>query len=90
VAKVLHDNSPRAPQNLINAQPFQYTPDAISDDVQQIAARGVSEADEAERFAQYERELVECSALGAMTKDPYAYVACKQQAFLSYNQRRGY
>jgi hypothetical protein len=37
VAKVRHDNSPRAPQNLGNAQPFEYTPDAPSGDVQQVA-----------------------------------------------------
>jgi hypothetical protein len=37
VAKVLNDNSPRAPQNLSNAQPFEYTPDAPNGDVEQMA-----------------------------------------------------
>jgi len=77
-------------QNLSDAQPFQYVEAAMGGDVQDIAARGVSEAQEAECFSQYERELVECSAFSAMTKNPDTYVACKQQAFLNYNQCRGY
>ncbi|WP_174464448.1 hypothetical protein [Paraburkholderia ferrariae] len=38
VAKVLHDNSPRAPQNLSNVRPFEYMPDAMSDDAEELAA----------------------------------------------------
>jgi len=34
---VLHDNSPRAPQHLSNAQPFEYMPDAMSGNAEQIA-----------------------------------------------------
>ena len=34
---MLHDNSPRAPQPLSNAQPFEYTPDAPNDDVEHMA-----------------------------------------------------
>ncbi|EEA01637.1 hypothetical protein BH160DRAFT_3008, partial [Burkholderia sp. H160] len=33
----LHGNSPRVPQNLGNAQPFDYKPDALSDDIEQLA-----------------------------------------------------
>jgi len=38
VAKVLHDNSPRAPQHLSDVRPFEYTPDAMSDDTEELAA----------------------------------------------------
>ncbi|MEX3693329.1 hypothetical protein AB3X91_19330 [Paraburkholderia sp. BR14263] len=73
-----------------DAQPFEYSEDAPGADVQELAARGVSEADEGECYAQFERELDECGLYSAMTKDPYTYVACKAQAFANYNQCRGY
>ncbi|MGF6789332.1 hypothetical protein [Paraburkholderia sp. 35.1] len=57
VLSSLYGNSPRAPQNLGNAQAFNYQPDAVSDDVQDIAARGVSDFHETECFAQYERDI---------------------------------
>lgn len=75
-----------------DAQPFEYGGGNLDDlgDAIDIAARGVSEADEAECFAQYEAELEECNFYSAMTKDSYTFVACKAQAFLRYNQCRGY
>ncbi|WP_175739652.1 hypothetical protein [Burkholderia ambifaria] len=78
----------RASTFLGNAQPFELSEDGGLMDSVQVAAR--SAADEEECYAQYERELEECQAYRAMTKDPYTYVACKAQAFANYNQCRGY
>jgi hypothetical protein len=75
---------------LSDAQPFDYTPDPGGGDVEDLAARGVSEADEDDCYAQYERELEECKLYSAMTSDSYTYIACKAQAFANYNQCRGY
>ncbi|CAI8939813.1 hypothetical protein [Burkholderia ambifaria] len=71
-----------------DAQPFELPADGGLMDGLQVAAR--SAADEEECYAQYERELEECQAYRAMTKDPYTFVACKAQAFMNYNQCRGY
>ncbi|AXK63143.1 hypothetical protein [Burkholderia sp. IDO3] len=71
-----------------DAQPFELPEDASLKDRVQLAVR--SAAGEEECFAQYERELEECKAYGAMTKDPYTFVACKAQAFMNYNQCRGF
>ncbi|MGF6368681.1 hypothetical protein OKW40_001431 [Paraburkholderia sp. RAU6.4a] len=90
MASSLYGNSPRVPQNLGNAQPFEYQPNAISDDVQDIAARGVNEVQEAQCFAEYERNLAECNLYKAMTNVAYTFIACKQNAFTLYNQCRGY
>lgn len=85
---------PRMPSGpdtpLGDAQPFDYSPDTVGDDVTDLAARGVSEADEAECYAQFMRELDECKLYSAMTQDPYTFVTCKAQAFVNYNQCRGY
>jgi hypothetical protein len=86
----LYGNSPRAPQNLGNAQPFKYQPDAVSDDVQNIAARGVSEFHEAECFAQYERDLDLCNALAGTMGGIRGIALCKTQAFQNYQHCRGY
>ncbi|MGF6470722.1 hypothetical protein [Paraburkholderia youngii] len=81
---------PRAPHNLGNAKPFGYTRDALSDDVQKISARGVSEFHETECFAEYERNLDECNLYKRMTNAAYTFITCKQNAFTLYNQCRGY
>ena len=73
-----------------DTEPLEYGDGSSKDDVTALAARGVSEADEAECHAQYERELDECKLYSAMTQDSYTYVACKAQAFANYNQCRGY
>jgi hypothetical protein len=78
------------PTPLSNALPFELGESTVSDDVIGIAARGVGEAQEAECFSQYEADLIECNAYSRMTRDPYTYVSCKQQAFNRYNQCRGY
>ena len=78
------------PQNLGRAQAFTYQPDTISDDVHDIAARGVSEAQEAECFAQYEQDMMACDMIGATFKDSRTYLLCKQRAFTNYQICRGF
>jgi hypothetical protein len=73
-----------------SAQPFAYTEDPANGDVFDIAARGVSKAQEAECFAEYEARLEQCKLYAAMSGDPYTYVSCKANAFRLYNQCRGY
>ncbi|WP_208625901.1 hypothetical protein [Paraburkholderia susongensis] len=73
-----------------DAQAFEYTPDAVSDEVQDLAARGVSELDEANCFAGYEFDLEQCNFVRAMTQDPRAYAMCKQTAFQNYQRCRGF
>ncbi|SAL56077.1 hypothetical protein AWB70_04839 [Caballeronia cordobensis] len=75
---------------LSDAQPFEYQPDALSDDVTELAARGVSEAQEAECFAEYDIDMEMCSAGGAMYKSPAYYLECEARAFQKYQQCRGY
>ncbi|WP_321954722.1 hypothetical protein [Paraburkholderia bannensis] len=67
-----------------DAQPFAYTPDALSNDVTEIAARGVSEADEAKCFADCELDMEQCQAAGAMYRDPRTYAACTERAFAKF------
>lgn len=70
--------------------PFEYRPDSLDDDVTELAARGVSEVDEAECFANYEIDLEMCSAGSAMYQSPAYYLACKTRAFQRYQRCRGY
>ncbi|WP_244144945.1 hypothetical protein [Paraburkholderia tuberum] len=86
----LYRDTPRVPQNFDNAQPFKYTPDAISDDVQSIAARGVSEAHDAECHAQYERDMDECTAYRMAMGGQRFMDVCSQRAFQNYQRCRGY
>jgi hypothetical protein len=86
----LYGNSPRVPRNLGDAQTFQYAEVATNGDVQEIAARGVSEEHEAECFAEYEFRLEQCKLYRATTGDPYTLIACQQNAFRLYNQCRGF
>ncbi|QGZ57005.1 hypothetical protein [Paraburkholderia acidiphila] len=73
-----------------DAQPFAYQPDYLSDDVTQVAARGVSAADEADCFAMYETEMQECDFARAIYQDPRTYSLCAQRAFSNYQTCRGY
>jgi hypothetical protein len=74
-----------------DAQPFQYGQDSPLDDVQNIAARGVSEAEQQECNAMYEARMTYCSALSQMYGgDTRTYLACKDQAFQDYQACRGY
>jgi hypothetical protein len=65
---------------LSDAQPFEYQPDSSIDDVTELAARGVSEEDEAECFAQYNVDMVLCAAGSGLYKSPAYYLACKERA----------
>lgn len=61
------------------------------DDVLIMAARGVSEDDEARCFAEYELEMDMCSLkTGMLGGDPRVYLQCSQQAFSNYQHCRGY
>ncbi|MBC8723813.1 hypothetical protein F6X37_20200 [Paraburkholderia sp. 31.1] len=86
----LRGNTPRVPQSLGNAQPFTFQPEALSDDVQTIAARGVSEAHEAECFAKYEQDMMACDMIGATFRDSRTYLLCKRRAFSNYQTCRGF
>jgi hypothetical protein len=73
-----------------NAQPFEYGGDSPDGDAMDLAARGVSEADEAECFSQYERDLDMCRALGGPMGGSRGQALCEQNAFDNYQQCRGY
>lgn len=74
-----------------DAEPFEYSDASTdSDSVLAMAARGVSEADEAECISQYERDLDLCDALGGPMGGARGIALCKQNAFQNYQQCRGY
>ncbi|MGV7247122.1 hypothetical protein ACRXB1_36705, partial [Caballeronia sp. M23-90] len=73
-----------------DAAPFEYAPSATGDDVLSITARGVSEAHEAECFAEYERTIDFCNALGPAIGGARGAALCRQNAFDRYQQCRGY
>ncbi|WP_321949512.1 hypothetical protein [Paraburkholderia sp. J10-1] len=73
-----------------DAQPIEYSEESAGRDVIDLAARGVSEEDEAECFSQYERDLDLCEALGGAMGGDRGKALCKQSAFQNYQQCRGY
>jgi hypothetical protein len=73
-----------------DAQPFEYSENSPADGVQDLAARGVSEADEADCFAQYQRDMAECHAYRMAMGGARFMDACSQRAFMKYQQCRGY
>ncbi|MGN6082032.1 hypothetical protein [Trinickia sp.] len=76
---------------LTDAQPFEYREDSPLENVQEVAARGVSEADEAECHAQYEMEMEMCSVRAAMYGGDFrTYKQCTDNAFGNYQACRGY
>lgn len=73
------------------AAPFAPTPGATaSGQLTTLAARGVSEEDEAECHAQYVEDMDACNVGRAMYKSPAYFQACSQRAFQRYQQCRGY
>ena len=98
----MYGKPPRLPQNLdtpsyssgvdalSDAQPFEYQPDSIGGAATDLAARGVSEAREAECFTEYERDLDLCSALGNAMGGARGAALCRQNAFNKYQQCRGF
>ncbi|WP_028225285.1 hypothetical protein [Paraburkholderia ferrariae] len=101
-ANRLYDNKPRVQQNLnmpsysrgdgslSDAQRFEYPADPTGRDVTDLAARGITEADEADCFAEYETDMEMCSAGSSMYRSPAYYPECKTRAFQKYQQCRGY
>ncbi|RKP46859.1 PAAR domain-containing protein [Trinickia fusca] len=71
-------------------QPFAYTGAFASGQVDELAARGVSEEDEGECFSQYEEDMEACNAARAMYQSPAYFQSCAQRAFQRYQQCRGY
>ncbi|WP_156992075.1 hypothetical protein [Paraburkholderia oxyphila] len=84
------DDSGDGSTPLGDAQPFDYQPDAPSDDGMDIAARGISEEDEAECDALYDRDMEECNFARAIYLDPRTYALCSERAFMNYQSCRGY
>jgi hypothetical protein len=70
--------------------PFEYQINSAGGDVESIAARGVSAAEEAECDALYDADMMACGFAGAMYRDPRSYMLCKQRAFENYQLCRGY
>jgi len=73
-----------------NAAPFEYIESVTGDDVMSIAARGVSEAHEADCFAEYERALDMCGAVAYPMGLNRGMALCRENAFDRYQQCRGY
>ncbi|SAL12348.1 hypothetical protein [Caballeronia concitans] len=74
----------------LEASPFAYSEDQQLGNVLDIAARGVSESDEADCFSLYERDLRMCDVARAMYQDPRSVALCQQRAFENYQACRGY
>ncbi|WP_250536907.1 hypothetical protein [Caballeronia sp. AZ10_KS36] len=85
LARSFGDESP-----LGDASPFEYSDDSSLSDISDVAARGVSEFDEAECYSTYEYELDQCDAVRAMTQNLRALAVCKEHAFLNYQRCRGF
>jgi hypothetical protein len=76
---------------LSNTQPFQYRSFNLDADVTDLAARGLTGAEEAECDAMYEARMIYCNALSKMYGgDTRTYLACKERAFQDYQTCRGY
>ncbi len=82
-------SSPR-PTPLGNTQPFKYSDDSVDENLIDLAARGVSEEDEAACAAQYDNEMDQCQFARAIYQDPRTYALCTQRAFSRYQACRGY
>ena len=78
------------PISLADAQPFTDQPSPLADDPTGLAARGVSGAQEARCYAQYERDMDECRAYRLAMGGSRFMDACAQRAFFNYQQCRGY
>lgn len=79
-----------APVRFSDAQPFLYSENARDGEAQDIAARGVTGADDAECFANYERNMDMCTVLRTAMGGQRFMDACSQRAFLNYQRCRGY
>ena len=84
------DSSGNASTPLGSAQRFEYASDTAGGPSQIYAARGVGEQDEAECHDQYERDMDLCRALARPMGGARGLALCQQNAFLKYQQCRGY
>jgi len=73
-----------------DAEPFELGESTLSDDVMEIAARGVSEGQEADCYAEYERALDLCTAVAGPMSGERGLALCRANAFDNYQQCRGY
>ncbi|WP_245965087.1 hypothetical protein [Trinickia dinghuensis] len=74
-----------------DAQAFEYGDGSPLEKVQDVAARGVSEEDEAECHATYELDMEQCDFAKAMYGgDLRTYSLCTSRAFENYQACRGY
>ena len=78
------------PQNLGDALPFDYQTDTLSNAADELAARGVSEEEQAECDAMYDRDMILCEAKKALYGGDFrAWKQCSDDAFLNYQMCRG-
>ncbi|MDR5737929.1 hypothetical protein [Caballeronia sp. LZ016] len=101
-AQRMYGKTPRVPQNLdatsdipeamalADGQAFEYRADIAGGDTFELAARSISDADEADCFAAYRFEMKQCDFVRAMTQDVRAYGVCKETAFHNYQTCRGF
>lgn len=73
-----------------NAGPFDLGADFTPGALINVAARGVSDADEAECLQRYELDMEQCQVARAIYNDPRTYAACSARAFANYQSCRGY
>ncbi|AIP71655.1 hypothetical protein [Burkholderia pseudomallei] len=74
-----------------DAQPFGCSEDSPLENGQDVAARGVGEAEEAECHAKYELDMEQCQFARAMYGgDLRTYSLCTSRAFENYQACRGY
>jgi hypothetical protein len=92
LAENMVDSSDDTSTPLSDAQPFDLGDSLDSDNVLTMAARGVSEEQEAECFAAYEREMEQCSVRRALLggKNYRDFMQCTHDAFTNYQACRGH
>ncbi|MEX3933514.1 hypothetical protein AB4Y32_17195 [Paraburkholderia phymatum] len=92
LAEYIVDSSDDTSTPLGDAQPFDLGDSLDSDNVLTMAARGVSEEQEAECFAAYEREMEQCGVRRALLggKNYRDYMQCTHDAFTNYQACRGH
>jgi len=84
------DGSANTSTPLSDAKPFEYANSTTGGSSQAYAARGVSEEDESECNAEYERDMDLCKALSGPMGGARGLALCQQNAFLKYQQCRGF
>lgn len=75
---------------LSGAEPFEYASGATDGPSQSYAARGVSDQDEGDCYDEYERDMDLCKALAGPMGGARGLALCQQNAFLKYQQCRGF